>query len=70
MDVKNFAVGQETAAFPVEDGINRMYAVMYCFAQRVALGDASATEVVIMNSVFNLIDRRGDWNLGIPYDVE
>lgn len=70
MDTNQTSMGPETKEFPVEDGINRMYAVMYQFAQRVAYNDASTSEVVFMTSVFGLIERRGDWNLGIRYFVE
>ncbi len=65
MDTNPLAAGNETEAYPTDEGINRMYAVMYYFAQRVAYDDASEAEVALMARVFDLVDRREDWNVGI-----
>lgn len=57
--------GPETSGFPADYDTNRMYAVMYQFAQRVSYGESTDAEVRLMGRVFDLIERRGDWNCGI-----
>ena len=57
--------GPETNEFPADYDTNRMYAVMYQFAQRVSYGESTDSEVRLMGRVFDLVERRGDWNCGI-----
>lgn len=37
----------------------------YLFCQRVAWGEATSEEIAFMNRMYDLIERRCDWNTGV-----
>lgn len=46
------------------DGMRINATTFWLFAQRVAWGDARPEEVALMDKVFDLIDKMGDWKSG------
>lgn len=41
------------------------FAIFYSFSQRVSRGDASKEEIAFMSKIYDLVDKRNDWNVAI-----
>lgn len=41
------------------------FAIFYSFARKVSRGDASKEEIAFMSKIYDLVDKRNDWNVAI-----
>lgn len=41
------------------------FATFYVFCQRVSVGESNPGEIAFMTRMFDLIEKRGDWNTGV-----
>lgn len=46
------------------NGVRLNSSTFYLFAQRVAWGEAKQEEVDFMGRLFDLVERRGEWDVG------
>lgn len=47
------------------DGLVFNSATFYVFCQRVSVGESNPDEIAFMTRMFDLIDKRGDWNVAV-----
>ena len=47
------------------EGLTFNIATFYLFCQRVAWGEATSDEIAFMSRMYDLIERRGDWNAAV-----
>lgn len=41
------------------------FATFYMFCQRVSVGESNPVEIAFMTRMFDLIEKRGDWNVAV-----